>query len=79
MKIKLLKDAIGPRGNCGAGCIVDFPNEVARDLIDAGKAEAVNFYDGINPIEEALSQEQEIVHPKKKSKSKYHAEPDDGV
>jgi len=78
MKIKLLKDATGPRGNCGAGCIVDFPDDVAHDLIAAHKAEAVNFYDAVKPIDEALSREQETTIPKKKSKFKYHAEPDDG-
>ena len=62
MKIKLLKDAIGPRGNCGAGCTVDFPDDVAMDLIDSCKAViAEDFYKVAARIDSVLNDEQENI------------------
>ena len=62
MKIKLLKDAVGPRGNCGAGCTVDFPDDVALDLIDSCKAViAEDFYTVAAHIDSVINDEHEDV------------------
>lgn len=39
MKVKLKTIYAGPRGNCGAGCVIELPDDEAKDLIANGYAE----------------------------------------
>jgi len=39
MKVKLITQYAGPRGNCGPGCVIDVPSDEADALISGGFAE----------------------------------------
>lgn len=40
-KVKLSIDREGPRGMCGAGCVVEYDDDEATEIINAGEGVAV--------------------------------------
>lgn len=49
MRVKLRTMYSGPRGNCGAGCVIDLPDNEAQGLIDGGYAEA-EIAEAVEPL-----------------------------